>query len=195
MRRRLLAAAFLLAGLALAGCGDVGLTATATEVPGAAATAARRAATPIPTPIRTPTAPVPPSPLPRPSPTSGPSDEEQIAAAVDAIAKALDSGNLDALRDLMIDQVAIAPGGDQGAETMDRDLALSWLRERAGPGPKVVSSDVVENFGLLEVHTEPWETKPPVSSGKVQFNLHRYNDQGDQDPIHGQWKIDVLIPQ
>ena len=56
------------------------------------------------------------------------------------------------------------------------------------------SSDQVECFGLLEVRTGPWETKPPVTSGTVVFNLHRSDDKGRQ-ALSGAWKIDVLIPQ
>ena len=188
--------AALLAALVQAGCGpDATLRADATEVPGAAATAARRAATAIPSPVHEPTdTPSVPTPRPRPSPSGGPSDEEQIAAVVRQISDALDSGNLDALAPLMLDQVAVAAGGDQGAETMDRDLAIAWLKDRAAPGPKVQSNDQVEYFGLLEVHTGPWEAKPPVKGGTVVFNLHRFDEQGRQT-LSGAWKIDVLIPQ
>src|SRR5438067_4958374 len=172
--------------LAQPGCGEEGgRLGGPTEVPGAAATAARRAATAIPTPIRTPTAVPVPTPRPQPSPTRGPSDAEQIAAVVEQIRAALDGKNLDALQPLMLDQVVVAPGGEQGADTMDRDLALNWLKDRAGPGPKLISSDVVEHFGLLEVQTGPWEPKAPVKDGQVVFNLHRFNERGDQDPIHG----------
>src|SRR5438552_7493800 len=117
--------AALLAVLSAAGCGpDATLRAAATDVPGAAATAARRAATAIPSPIRelTPT-PAVPTPRPRPSPSGGPSDDEQIAAVTRQIADVLESGNLDALAPLMLDQVAVA-AGDQGTDTMDRDLAI-----------------------------------------------------------------------
>src|SRR5438093_1029759 len=62
------------------------------------------------------------------------------------------------------------------------------------PGPKVQSNDQVEYFGLLEVHTGPWEAKPPVKGGTVVFNLHRFDEQGRQT-LSGAWKIDVLIPQ
>jgi len=188
--------AALLAALSQSGCGpDATRRADATEVPGAAATAARRAATAIPSPLRAPTdTPGVPTPRPRPSPSGGPSDEEQIAAVVRQIADVLDSGNLDGLAPLMLDQIAVAAGGDQGAETMDRDLAIAWLKDRAAPGPKVQSSDQVEFFGLVEVRTGPWETKPPVTSGTVVFNLHRVDDSGRQ-ALSGAWKIDVLIPQ
>ena len=164
-------------------------------MPGAAATAARRAATVIPRRESTATVVLVPTPRPLPSPTSSVSDAEQMERAIAAIRAALAAKDAAALGALMLDQVTIAPGGEQGAETMDRDVALAWLQDRIGSGPSVTSTNLVEHFGLLEVETRPWEPKPPAAGGTIVFNLHRFNAQGDQDPFGGEWKIDVLIPR
>ena len=182
--------------LPLLGCGPNGdILADPTDVPGAAATAARRAATVIPRRESTPTPVVVPTPRPRPSPTSPFSDAERQAQAVSVISSALQAKDATLLRPLLLDQVTLAPGGDQGADTLDREAALAWLQDRIGSGPAVVSQNLVENFGLLEVQTAPWDVKAPVATGTIVFNLHRYDAAGKQDPINGDWKIDVLIPK
>src|SRR5438477_620336 len=66
---------------------------------------------------------------------------------------------------------------------------------RAGRHPAVLLQQDVEHFGLLGVETGPWASKPPVVGGTVVFNLHKANERGEQDAIHGTWKIDTLIPR
>ncbi|MBI4493245.1 MAG: hypothetical protein HY690_10705 [Chloroflexi bacterium] len=192
----------LVAVLALAGCQADQLLAPATPPPpGAAATAARAAATPIPTPIRTPALAVQPSPVrvaSVPSPAASPVPPEQVAreaeTVVASIGRALASQNLAQLEPILLDEVAVAAQGS-GGETMPREKARTWLAERLGPGIKVEQWRRVELYDLVEVVTERWPQRAPLSDGRITFNLHRFNSRGQQDGVQGEWKIDVIIAE
>jgi hypothetical protein len=189
----------LLLCLLLSGCSVLDAGTSATPVPGAAATAARAAATPIPTrpggavpPLSTPNrAPSPAAVRKEGSPIpTGPPPE----AVVERLARALERQDVCELEGLLLEQVALATG-NAGGVTLPREGARMWLSDHIAPGIAVQSWQHVEHFGLVEVITEPWPTRPPVSTGKVTFNLHRFDQRGQQDMLAGEWKIDVIIAE
>ena len=182
--------------LALAGCSSL-LTSEPTPVPGAAATLARSSRTPIPTPARTssPAAVASPSPAraaASPSASAGgrPVSEDEIAELRQQIGRALASPDLPGIEGLLLDRVLLS--SSEGGQELDRAGAASWLRDHAGPGLRVARVDRSALSVLLEVQTEGWPNRPPVTDGTVTFNLHRYDASGKQDEDNGSWKIDVI---
>lgn len=174
----------------------------ATPVPGAAATAARAARTAIPTrpaPASAAAASPEASPSPAASPgaTTSPSPradsgvtDQQIQALQQQFEQALAAADLPGVERLLLDRVALAT--PQGGQELDREAAASWLRDRAGPGIRVVRVDRSALAVLLQVTTDGWPRKDPIQAGRVVFNLHRYDAAGRLDETRGDWKIDVI---
>lgn len=174
----------------------------ATQVPGAAATAARAARTAIPTPAA-PASVAAASPAPSPSPAASPGataspsprvdsgvTDQQIQELQQRFEQALAAAELPGVERLLLDRVALAT--PQGGEELDREAAAGWLRDHAGPGIRVVRVDRSALAVLLQVTTEGWPQKEPIQAGRVLFNLHRYDSSGRQDDERGDWKIDVI---
>ncbi len=93
----------------------------------------------------------------------------------------------------LLDRVSL--GSAEGGEVLERTAAAAWLRERAAPGMRVVSVDRSALAVVLEVRTEGWSLKPPIATGRVTFNLHRFLNSGAQDDERGDWKIDVIAAE
>lgn len=111
-----------------------------------------------------------------------------------SIARALEAQDLAALEAIMLEQVALATPGAEG-EVMPRERARAWLAGRLERGVRVQDWRSVEHFGLVEIITGPWPKEPPLASGTVTFNLHRFNQRGQQDDVGGEWRIDVIIAE
>jgi hypothetical protein len=166
---------------------------------GAAATLTRSSRTPIPTPLRTPS-PVSVSASPSaaravtasPSAIAGgrPVSEEEIDALRQQIGRSLASPDLPGIEDLLLDRVLLS--SSEGGQELSRADAATWLRDHAGPGLQVTRVDRSALSVLLEVSTEGWPIRPPVSDGTIIFNLHRYDASGRPDEDNGNWKIDII---
>jgi hypothetical protein len=185
--------------LGLAGCQSL-LGAEPTPVPGAAATLTRGSRTPIPTPLRTPS-PASAASSPSParaaaSPTSVASSggravtETEINELRQQLGRSLSTPDLPGIEGLLLDRVLLA--SSEGGQELDRAGAAGWLRDHAGPGLQVTRIDRSSLAVVLEVLTEGWPKRPPVTDGSVTFNLHRYDASGKQDEDNGTWKIDVI---
>lgn len=171
------------------------------QVPGAAATAARAAATPIPLPTRMPPtrtpaiarAPSLSAPLTRPTDSHGPLSEQGIADVRGRLERAMSSSVLPGVEELFLDQVAVSSA--IGGERLGRDQAVSWLRQRAGPGLRLSQFERHHHVALLVAQTEGWPSTPPIVSGRVGFSLHLYDAAGRQDEERGSWKIDAITAE
>lgn len=131
--------------------------------------------------------------------TEGPGVVEtpvDLQATVDQIRRALQAPDAKSMAPLFVEPVWLAAGpvGDEG-KSISRSEALAWLGERWGSTRTVVSDDYVEHFVLLEIETAGWSALPPVQGGTVLFHMHRYNTQGEEDPVQGAWRIDAIIYQ
>jgi hypothetical protein len=93
----------------------------------------------------------------------------------------------------LLDQVALA--SPAGGEVLERQAAARWLREHAGPGLRITEVLQHAHLSLLEIVTEGWPAREPISSGRVTFNLHLYGPSGRQDEAGGSWKIDVIAAE
>jgi hypothetical protein len=184
-------------GVLSAGCASL-LGPEPTPVPGAAATFTRAVNTPIPTPLRTPS-PVGAAPSPSPGRAASPSaaasggravSEAEINELRQQIGRSLASPDLPGIEDLLLDRVLLSTS--EGGQELDRPGAAAWLRDHAGPGLQVTRIDRSALAVLLEVLTEGWPHRPPISEGTVTFNLHRYDASGKQDEDNGAWRIDVI---
>jgi hypothetical protein len=82
-----------------------------------------------------------------------------------------------------------------GGEVLDRDAAAHWLREHAGPGIRVTRVEQSALAVVLQVVSDEWPIVPPIATGRVTFNLHRYDASGKQDEERGEWKIDVVTAE
>ena len=192
----MIAAVAVTLGALLAGC-DVGRS-----NPTAAATAARAAATAIPTPIRTPTAMAvlaPPTRRPSPTPVGDatardrPSldqlSEEAVAQVRGNLERAISSRALPGIEALLARDVVIL--GDGGGR-LQRDQAVTWLRQRAGPGLRLTLFDRHHHVALLVAQVEGWSQVSPIRRGELGFNFHLYDASGRQDDERGSWKIDTI---
>ena len=179
------------------GCSAL-LSAEATPVPGAAATLTRSSRTPIPTPQPSPkpavgvASPSPARAAASPSAVAGgrPVSEEEINDLRQQIDRTLASPDLPGIESLLLDRVLLS--SSEGGQELDRGGAADWLRDHAGPGVSVTRVDRSSLSVLLEVLTEGWPIRAPVTDGSVTFNLHRYDSTGKQDEDNGSWKIDVI---
>jgi hypothetical protein len=186
------------AALLLSGCQDL-LGADSTPVPGAAATLTRSSRTPIPTPNNTPSS-VSPSPAASPARSPAPvvspaaaartAQQAQVDRVERALGEALATEDLAGIEGLLYDRVSLSTA--DGGQVLDRQAAADWLREHAGPGLRVGQVDRSTLSPMLEIRTEGWPDKPPVTSGHVTFNLHKYDAAGKQDDDTGDWRIDVI---
>jgi hypothetical protein len=194
-------------GILISGCAVIALVCTgcsallsadATPVPGAAATLTRSSRTPIPTPLPSPkpaaavASPSAARPAASPSAVAGgrPVSEEEINDLRQQIDRSLASPDLPGIESLLLDRVLLS--SSEGGQELDRGGAADWLRDHAGPGVSVTRVDRSSLSVLLEVLTEGWPIRPPVTDGSVTFNLHRYDPAGKQDEDNGSWKIDVI---
>ena len=194
-------------GILISGCAVLALVCTGcsallgaepTPVPGAAATLTRSSRTPIPTPPPSPkpaaavTSPSPARAASSPSALGGgrPVSEEEINDLRQQMDRALGSPELPGIESLLLDRVLLS--SSEGGQELERSAAAAWLRDHAGPGVSVTRVDRSSLSVLLEVLTEGWPIRPPVSDGAVTFNLHRYDASGKQDEDNGNWKIDVI---
>jgi hypothetical protein len=174
------------------------LGAEATPVPGAAATLTRSSRTPIPTPVPSPrpavsvASPSPARAVASPSALAGgrPVSEDEINELRAEMDRALATPDLAGIESLLLDHVLLS--SSEGGQELDRGGAADWLRDHAGPGVSVTRVDRSSLSVLLEVLTEGWPIRPPVTDGTVTFNLHRYDPSGKQDEDNGSWKIDVI---
>jgi hypothetical protein len=190
----------LVASTTNAACASL-LSADPTPVPGAAATLTRSINTPIPTPVRTPS-PLPgasPSPVrvavavsPVASPSASVSlGDADVAALQRSLEQALAGPELQGIEGLLLDHVSLSTPA--GGSVMERTEAAIWLRDRAGPGIKVVQVERGTQELMLQVQTEGWPNKDPIQQGQVNFSLRRYDPNGRQDETGGgDWKIDVI---
>ena len=169
-----------------------------TPVPGAAATFTRAVNTPIPTPLRTPS-PIGAAPSPSPGRAAAASPvaaggravtEAEINELRQEIGRSLASPDLPGIETLLLDRVLLSTS--EGGQELDRAGAAAWLRDHAGPGLQVTRVDRSALAVLLEVLTEGWPQRPPLTEGSVTFNLHRYDASGKQDEDNGAWRIDVI---
>lgn len=121
---------------------------------------------------------------------------EDTKAAVDQISRALRAGDAQGISTLLTDPVWLTAGplGDIG-ESISRGDAVSWLETRWGKKRTVVSSDYVEHFVLLEIETTGWPRVDPMQDGSIDLHLHRFNAQGEEEPVQGVWRIDAIIYQ
>ena len=195
--RGILLSACAVAAVVCAGCSAL-LGAEPTPVPGAAATLTRSSRTPIPTPLPSPrpavsvASPSPARATGSPSAVVGgrPVSEEEINDLRQQLDSALASPDLPGIESLLLDRVLLSTS--EGGQELDRSGAAGWLRDHAGPGVSVTRVDRSSLSVLLEVLTEGWPVRPPVTDGTVTFNLHRYAASGKQDEDNGTWKIDVI---
>src|SRR5215211_3582856 len=182
----MVAVAVVSLGAVLAGCEADRLR------PGTAATAARAAATAIPTPIRTPTAMVItglPTRSPSPTPAQGAVSSAQgrgdqlseraLTEVRDALERTISSPALPGLEALLLHEVVLL--GEGGGETMQRDLAASWLRRRSGPGLRLTFFERHHHVALLIAQVEGWSPVAPIKRGELGLNFHLYDADGQQD--------------
>jgi len=196
--RGVLLVAVAVATVGAAGCSTL-LGPDPTPPAGAAATLTRSSRTPIPTPLRTPS-PVglsaSPSPAravaasPSASASGRPVTEEEINALRQQIGRSLASPDLPGIESLLLDRVLLS--SSEGGQDLDRANAAAWLRDHAGPGVQVTRVDRSSQSLLLEVLTEGWPIRPPVTDGTITFNLHRYDANGRPDEDNGSWQIDII---
>lgn len=191
-------AAIGLASVLLIGC-DASVVVEPTPVPGAAATAARQVRTPIPTPARSPTALPSPSPVAKPSPSSNPSPtapnvspltEVAIERVERELSEVFASPDLAGIEEWLAERVSIASAG--GGEVLDRSQAAARLRGLTTPEVRLIEVVPAQLAVLLQVETEGWQTSDIHPRGRMTFNLHPFDAQGQQDPLSGEWKIDII---
>jgi hypothetical protein len=116
--------------------------------------------------------------------------EQEINELRQQLDRSLGSPDLPGIETLLLDRVLLS--SSEGGQELDRDGAARWLRDHAAPGLQVARVDRSALSVLLEVLTEGWPNRPPVTDGTVTFNLHRYDASGKQDEDNGSWKIDVI---
>jgi hypothetical protein len=160
-------------------------------------------ATPIPTTARTsepsPAAAVAKSsdgttqPAPSPRAANPRTSEQQVEQVRGELEQALASQDLPGIERLLLEKVLMSSA--EGGEVLDRNAAAQWLRERAGPGMRVTRVEPSALAVVLQVVSEGWPIQPPIGSGRVTFNLHRYDASGRQDDENGEWKIDVVTAE
>ncbi len=119
---------------------------------------------------------------------------ETVQLATQAMTRALQRKDASELSALLIDGVFLAkgPNGEVG-DTISRDDAVKWLDARWGASRQVISSDYVEHTVMLEIDTSGWARVAPMQNGRISFRLHRYNAQGQEDGLAGDWRIDTII--
>jgi hypothetical protein len=122
---------------------------------------------------------------------------EDIEATVQTFARALQAQNAAELSSVLVeDQIWLAegPNGDTGV-AITRKAALDWLNSHWGANRRVISHEYTNHFVLLEITTGDWAALAPIEAGNLVFHLHRYNAQGQADPIHGSWRVDAILYQ
>ncbi len=176
----------LCAMFALAACGAGEQPPTAAPIPFTTPPSAL-IVTPVPTRVRTPLAAT--TTMPRLALTT-------TSAAIDALTKALkekDAVNLDLL---LADEVLMTSNANgEGGAVLFRADAARWLSQHWGTKRTLVKTQYVDHFVLLIVDTKDWAADTPLKKGTITFQLHRYNTQGQGDPLQGFWEIDTIIYQ
>lgn len=121
---------------------------------------------------------------------------ESAAVTVEAVRQALRANDAMTFMSLLLRRVLMAhgPEGEMG-EMVERDAALAWLNTRWGATREIVSTQYIEHFMLLEIRTTGWLNLPPLTGGIVLFHLHRFNLDGQADPLRGSWRIDSILYQ
>jgi hypothetical protein len=102
----------------------------------------------------------------------------------------ISSPALPGLEALLLKDVVLA--GEGGGETMQRDLAASWLRRRSGPGLRLTLFERHHHVALLVAQVEGWSRVAPIIRGELGLNFHLYDANGQQDS-RGSWKIDIIF--
>jgi len=121
---------------------------------------------------------------------------QPIDAALDAVTHALAADNAAPLTSLLLDQVLLARGPDGNVgELVTRAEASTWLQSRWGKQRRVATHDYVEHFVMLEITSQGWVNLAPLEQGRISFHMHRYNGQGQEDALNGQWRIDAILYQ
>lgn len=199
-------ARWIAALLAIVACaGTIGCDAVssldATEVPGAAATAARSARTAIPTPVDA-ASPVSALASPSPPPLAVASPSTTLSSAAPdpngtqtqaALQRALASPDLPGIENLLLNQVSLST--PDGGEVLDRPGAASWLRSHAGPGIQLTTFARSQQTVIIQAVTEGWPQQPPLTAGKVTMDFHRYDAEGHPDEESGNWMVDVIAAE
>ena len=119
--------------------------------------------------------------------------DQSIAEARHAFEQALSSPSLVGIEGLLLDSVSLA--SPTGGEVLERGAAAQWLRERAAAGLRISDFLRHQHLASLVIVTEGWQNLAPISSGRMSFNLHRYDQAGRQDDERGTWKIDVIVAE
>jgi hypothetical protein len=104
--------------------------------------------------------------------------------------RVLASPDLPGIEAVLLDHVSLSTV--QGGSILDASQAASWLRDRAASGIKVSSVEPSTQTLMLQVLTDGWPNKDPITQGQVSFSLRRYDRNGRPDEDKGDWKIDVI---
>jgi hypothetical protein len=157
-----------------------------------------RPGVPVPSPLSDITAQPSRSPLrSTDEPTSPPlPTPEDIGLVAKTLLRALQAPDANGLAPLMLDEIFLAQGpvGEQGQATAQTG-ALEWLNAHWSSHLQVSAVDYVEHTVQLEITTRGWSQSAPIQSGIVVFHLHRYNEQTQIDPFHGEWRVDGIFYQ
>jgi len=115
--------------------------------------------------------------------------EEALAQVRGNLERAISSRALPGIEALLARDVVIL--GDGGGQ-LQRDEAVTWLRQRAGPGLRLTLFERHHHVALLVAQVEGWSQVSPIRRGELGFNFHLYDASGRQDDERGSWKIDTI---
>ena len=107
-----------------------------------------------------------------------------------ALEHALSAPSLPGIETLLLDTVVVSTSFSN--ETMEREAAAGWLRERAGSRLQAKQVQRHHHVPVLIAVTEGWSPASTVSTTCVTFSFHRYGPSGEPDDDAGAWLIDVI---
>lgn len=131
---------------------------------------------------------------PRPSPTPIPAitEAESISEAGRLLDTLLAQGDWEGLSARLSPQLALsAQLIGYEVKFLSRQEARAWLQARWQPGLRVLNSNEIPHYGLVQFETGPWRTVAPAR-GTLFLGAHRYDDKG-QAAMDGSWHIDGIV--